>query len=394
MENNIVLYFGGHDVSNFGDNLFPIIAKENIEYRVINVSPTGTKSVFYDSYDSIPFSRINEFISKVRSVIIGGGHLISDATTNVTLYSSPDIKEHLYKSFWVLPCLVSMRMKIPLIWNAPGMPRRILPKNETLFDWLLVNSDYISVRDTHSYNMVSESSKRAKFYDINIVPDTVSKRYKFYDKMVNSLLIDKWCGRFGIKDNRYFVVHAKKRYVDEIDNLSRTIAFLSKALKLIPVFLPLGPCHEDDHIGSYLNDKINDLIFVDDYSINLFVNLIAHSRFYIGSSLHGLIVSSVFKKKAVVVVDEAKTSFKKFSGFLSFCDEQTHIFKNWGKHTEILKALTSNTPMVFNHEDNIEKHWTLINQIIRQPSQTVPKIEIEDDYLTQLTEKYGLLQKD
>src|SRR5690606_37078794 len=84
-----VVQLGTYDVSNYGDLLFPLVAREALKEnpaRLSYASPAGGTPLFPDSVRSIP---VRDLLSRVRPydvALIGGGNIIRLSPSNLDAY--------------------------------------------------------------------------------------------------------------------------------------------------------------------------------------------------------------------------------------------------------------------------------------------------------------------
>ena len=81
--------FGGYDVDNYGDLLFPYILEHRLRDKninIIHVSPTGKNTEWEDSRASISCSEFFDIIDFIDGIIVGGGHVVHLRNANLKFY--------------------------------------------------------------------------------------------------------------------------------------------------------------------------------------------------------------------------------------------------------------------------------------------------------------------
>jgi len=74
---NQILLTGMFDMRNFGDLMFPLIARERLDgTNVVPVSPTGRDTGLIDALPSIPLAHMTSGQVEARGILIGGGYMI------------------------------------------------------------------------------------------------------------------------------------------------------------------------------------------------------------------------------------------------------------------------------------------------------------------------------
>jgi lipopolysaccharide transport system ATP-binding protein len=162
---------GTFDLDNYGDLLFPLIAKAELCRRLGDVKlhrfSYGAKTW---PYEVTSVSDLPAIAPSLDALLIGGGFLIRFDKEVAPNYAPPAPNIHHPTGYWLTPALVALQNDVPVIWNAPGthltdVPRWACP----LLELALQHSAYISVRDEPSRDMLAEFVARER---ICVVPDT------------------------------------------------------------------------------------------------------------------------------------------------------------------------------------------------------------------------------
>lgn len=359
----MIINIGGYDTNNFGDLLFPYIVNHFVDELVIHFSPTGSKTVWIDSIETKSFYFLDRYAKQASAIILGGGHLISCATTNIHEYSKiENLRIIAYPSFWIYPTVLANKYGIPIIWSSVGIQNNFNNEFKEVGKAVLKQIDYLSVRDSFSNSIVNKLGAQC-----TLLPDTaisiadIFPIHKLRQTYLDFLVENK------IPNKKIAVFHLKKRYIDcETTQVVSKIESIAKKLDVIPVLIPFGQCHEDDCLLAYIKAINPHLKFIlENYSLKLVLSLLAHSEFYCGSSLHGYITAMSYKVKGVIIADEKKIKFRKFSGFLEFFNQGSHLISSWNKESEIVAKLKLSYDLNRESADIIiQSHWDMINRLI------------------------------
>ena len=125
--------FGTFDVENYGDMLFPLIAKAELTERLgavnIHTFSYNVKTPPDWPYTVTSLAELPYMIGGLDGVLIGGGFLIRFDKEVAPGYGPP-IPIHHPTGYWLTPALIALQHGIPVIWNAPGavgMDRNKIP---------------------------------------------------------------------------------------------------------------------------------------------------------------------------------------------------------------------------------------------------------------------------
>lgn len=360
----MIINIGGYDVNNFGDLLFPYIVNHFVDEEVIHFSLTGSKTSWNDSIVTKSFYFLDKYAKEASAIILGGGHLISIAPTNIEEFSKIDnLKKMAYPSFWIYPTFLANKYRIPIIWSSVGIQNILSAEFKGIGSEVFKQIDYLSVRDSFSKSIVNKLG-----VNCSLLPDTVLDIDKVFPlALLRQTYLDFLIANGISNKKKIAIFHLKNRYLDcEIEEVSFIIESIAKSFGVVPILIPLGQCHEDDK----LLDKIKQInptfkFILNNYSLKLVLSLIANSEFYCGSSLHGYIAAMSYNIKGVIIADEQTVSFRKFSGFLNFFKQENFLINSWKNDFEIVEKLKQDYIFKKDRSDILLKaHWGKINSII------------------------------
>jgi len=344
-----ICIFGTFDVDNYGDLLFPVIARWRLDENVNACSPTDNATSFRrgQQIDYLSYNQLDSVNPK--AIIIGGGNILHFNTSNVFPYRS---RPFCYAGLQLIPLLCKKQLGVPVIYNSPSIALgRVGPLDAYLYGLLFANADYLSFRDCASVAY----AKRFTTGKVNYVPDTafdISRAWPL-DQRVRPLESD------------YIVVHVNRRYGGEACQVAAALDYLHCILDVKIVFLPMGPCHGDLEYAQQIARTMKlKPVLIESLDIYAFAQYIANSKMYIGSSMHGFITSVSYSVKAALVLNEKP--MHKFAGALGAAGmTQDCCFISW---MDAVRSLGEIKPI---SDDNklrifrrLDEHWQGINDAI------------------------------
>jgi lipopolysaccharide transport system ATP-binding protein len=166
---------GTFDVENFGDLLFPLIARRELEQRLGEVElhcfsyqPRAEPAWPYAVQSVTELPRLAPGLD---ALLIGGGFLVRFDKVVAAGYVPPSAEIHHPTGFWLSPALICQQHGVPVLWNAPGANYDDIPPwAESLLTLALSQSPYVAVRDERSRAALA---RFAAGRPIEVVPDTV-----------------------------------------------------------------------------------------------------------------------------------------------------------------------------------------------------------------------------
>ncbi len=342
-----IAHIGTFDVENFGDLLFPDVLKYHLgeEYDIDLFSPLGGKKPFDDAI-VFPINKLEEKLKEnnYSAIIIGGGDLIR---TDKKICIKNDVYGYSVEpslELWAYPIILGNKYNIPVILNSIGVTNNFDENEKFIVQTLLENASYISTRDTEASNTL----KKIGIFNIPIVPDTVltikdvysdSDLDNTYQSLINKKIVPQIDNYIIFQHNSTNI--DKKKYYNDIISLIKNV---SKNHKIL--LMPIGYIHDDDKILK----KIADENISNVYSVSLdkklspmeMISIIKHSYGYIGTSMHGAVVSYAFEKKIMIL---NSMNSKKLHGFANIISKTnldvndsnllTYIYNNFFENQDI-----------------------------------------------------------
>ena len=318
-----IAHFGTFDVENYGDLLFPLILERrlsDIADEFVHVSPSGGPPVWEDCVRTISFEKLLREHPDIDGVVVGGGHIFRGTPTPMKIYQGEKLSSSFaYPSLWLGASYAAARNDLPLCWNATGVTEVLSSAAARLAQWSASVSDYVSVRDQESRNLLKEAGIDQL---IEVVPDTALEVSKLWSaEELQEAHSEAFVQRGMGVPEQTIVFHLTARWVDE--ETGRVAARLDKVCeeaRAKAVLIAIGPCHGDHKLQREIAERMvtEPLLIERPRSLREVAACIAYAKAYIGSSMHGMITACSYGRRGMLV---ASRDVAKFEGFL----EQFHL---------------------------------------------------------------------
>jgi hypothetical protein len=147
--------FGTFDAENYGDLLFPLLAERRLrnhfpDLTLDPVSPVGGPPVWGDSPSSIGYDEFSGRREDYQGFLVGGGNIIRVTPSNLETYNKGVVPVLGYANLWAGLAAKNDDNRLPICWNAPGVPTPFPSSLHPLLRACLERVDYLSVRDDPS----------------------------------------------------------------------------------------------------------------------------------------------------------------------------------------------------------------------------------------------------
>ncbi len=365
------LYIAGvFDLPNYGDLLFPLIARWRLASAGLDVIPVAPTSRAPDWEDTmVPVGVATMLTEPADAVLIGGGYTINVHPLEFDEYAEGGTSDWAMAGLWLGATMAGALHDAPVLWNAPGVPhphgRRIRP----LVDAALAAAGYVSVRDRGGAELLAAPAS----VDVSIVPDTIADLATMWPKDSLSEIFHALMKRKNADPSgRYLALHLRDRSVAGLsmaDLATRVDRFASEH-GVIPLLVAVGRSHDDPATvrGLARHLRVPHILFDDPRGLREITAALAHSATYIGASLHGYIASSAYGVPGVLV---ARPAYRKFAGFLEHTERLEDLARTWEQAFDIGAARAREERSVRipgNVLAALDAHWTRIRTAIEQPA--------------------------
>lgn len=297
--------FAPHDRINYGDFLFAIMLEYALKQKDSSVKNVAKHSIVKADYSNIGAFHSKSYQSltteidqkEINSVIVGGGQCLSTNWVTLFSYINPLIhtlsfdarlyKFQLYHK--IVRKILGGKSEFPfcvkksdfsnaslkVIYNSVGSGK-ITKEIENRLN----EADYVAVRDNRSFQNIS-----SKVNNVVIVPDSAIILSDVYalDDSINH------------KNDYVFFQASLHKYGGDISVTIRELNEILKKTELDIILCPIGtaPGHNDDQLLKKIKKAINNdrVTYIPKPTIKEIAHLIAHSKCYVGTSLHGIITA-------------------------------------------------------------------------------------------------------
>jgi polysaccharide pyruvyl transferase WcaK-like protein len=323
-----VALWGTFDVDNYGDHLFPRVARHELGRRlpgaVVQVfspygwlHPTGLD----DGRAASPLGpwspeRARQLAAAHHLVVVGGGeliHLHDPLLAAVYGTSTDELRRMAPSRFFVEGLGPELEADCPVVWHAVGVPWAPDEEQAERLRGALAARPYVAVRDRHSARRLAEAGVERP---IEVVPDS-------------ALLIDRIMPAASLRDRldrlradgRYpggpaLVLQGCELLLPHLDGVVEAMDRWQAArpVPLDVVVIETGRCRGDAVFAHALERALASSAgprlwrLAGDATVEGLAAAIAGSAVFLGSSLHGAITALAYGRPFVLLnlIDDAK----------------------------------------------------------------------------------------
>ncbi len=366
-----ILVTGTFDVRNYGDLLFPLIAAHELAPHGIAVhacSPTAVATGWRDTMAPLGAEAMARPPFDLKGLLVGGGNIVHLGDSHLIDYGIGDLSSWAYGALWLGAGVAGAVHNVPVSWNAPGVPR---PLPEALGEHVAMRQlaeacEHFAVRDAASAANLRRAAALAA-----VVPDTAAGLARLWPKRTLdgdfAELLERKAAPSGV---RFMTVHVKARSATmPLDALAGRIAAFAAEKGLVPVLLPLAPCHDDDttarRLGRFMEGP--KLVVDDARSLREIAAAIANADLHLGASMHGYVTAAAYDVPSVLV---ARPRLAKFDGFLGHVGREDDLVGDWYEAFPRAAALLDEPrrPTIpAGVHDALADHWTRVAAGFRAP---------------------------
>lgn len=357
-ERRIVLT-GTFDVRNFGDLLFPLIAAHRLApfgMQIIAASPTGHDTGWRDAMPPQPLQDMLADTAQFDGVLIGGGNIIHSRPVTLPDYVAAGVADWAYPALWLGATLAASRRKVPVAWNAPGIPYAFTPDEQPGVAAALAAASYVAVRDATSADWLEPGKA-------HIVPDTALGLAAMWPRSAlerdfRALLARQAPAPAG----PYVAVHVKERSLDEpLSQLAVRLTDFRATTGRTPILIGIGQCHGDHEVTAALARELGGPCIDLGQPVGLreIAAAIAFSDAYIGASLHGYVTAASYGRTGVIV---GRPQLPKMQGLLCQTGRDADEAANWLAALDLMRGRIDTVPPVVPSSAvaALERHWEAV----------------------------------
>lgn len=309
-----IRYLSAGDRINYGDFLFSIIFKEYFQGE-FNIEYYGVVESDFSKFGAVKtksFKHLTKEIDHLNDVvIIGGGEVFFGKWQQLFSYINPAYKKlYQYKLVKMLEDRLNIanfvlgnkkslfpfvpNLGVEAIYIAAGgqFTNHLKIKEEKYLIANLSDSKYLSVRDSRT-----KASLESRGILPKLLPDSAVLMSRVFTKEELKVHASR-NDLIGMEDDYLFLQAGITKGPKDLKKFSNDINKLSKEFGLQVLCCPIGtaPGHEDHIILENLCKLNKEWIFINPNSVYQIMHLIANSKFYLGTSLHGAITAFAFNK--------------------------------------------------------------------------------------------------
>lgn len=351
---------GTFDVENYGDLLFPLLAREAVDRRgesigveVFSPVARGADAWPYEVRSTLD---LPERLPGMRALLVGGGQIIRfDAGYPVPV----DPRVHLPVDYWLTPAAEAALVGIPVIWNAVGAwtGSPAAPWADALVAAALTASHFVGLRDEASREHLRP---RAGGAALELLPDTAFSIGRFWPLAEETVAFTRWRAAVGLA-GRFAVVQADTGLApwwESIESLLAGIGFDTVVL------LPVCRCHGDDAGRLPPGQRLRCLPSAWPEP-RLLAEIIGRSSWVIASSLHACITAVSYGVPVVRVpsFNAADRKFSLLAGFTGIAgiDQPEAVAR-------LVTRGRAADPLVADSADRLDAHWDRVVAVVRDPT--------------------------
>ena len=383
----IIHFLSASDRLNYGDLLFPIIFKEmlnrhNIKAEFYNYGIVKSDLSHFGAMETKNYRSFMKNVKKYGgNIVVGGGEVLFVDWGSLLAFINEKYSKLLYNKVFsrierkfnltryllsngdvLVPFAPSKNelnnKNVCIIYNSVGgvfSNSRLISKRK-LFARNISSANYLSVRDARVKESLLTENIKSK-----LVPDSAL--------IISDLFpVKELCNKISFNPkflNDYIFLQVGKPYKPkDKESFYKAFAKLSDDLNSKILLCPIGlaPRHEDDYFLKEMQKYSGQFIFFYPKNIYDIMYLIANSKIYIGTSLHGLITAQSFSVPFAPInnkINKLKEYCKTWSSQnIDACIEYDNIssikkiLNNWN-YLIAEKNLEEQKKMVYGNFENI-----------------------------------------
>jgi polysaccharide pyruvyl transferase WcaK-like protein len=321
-----VVVTGTFDVRNYGDLLFPLIAAHKLGDRGVTILPASPTARATGWRDTMPPADLRSALftdEQFDGVLIGGGNIIHARPVTLPDYAIGDMANWAYGALWLGATLAAARRRVPVAWNAPGVPYPFDGEETTAVLAALAAASHVAVRDRASAVLLEP-------FQASVVPDTALDLAQLWPKRGLEEEFRDLLTRAGADPGaRHVAIHVKGRSVsNEVEAIAPLVDAFCTASGRVPILIGIGPCH-DDHVHARRLVQALTVPSVDlsePLGLREIAAAIAWSDGYVGASMHGYVTAAAYGVAGVII---GKPRLSKMQGLLAHLGRETDEAADW-----------------------------------------------------------------
>jgi polysaccharide pyruvyl transferase WcaK-like protein len=372
--------WGTFDVDNYGDHLFPRIARRELQRRLPGLSvdafsPFGSDHPTRLDDPGHPVrglgaptdARRDELARTYDTVLVGGGellHLNDELMTN--FYDvAPSAVLEARPSAWFLEALGPEReRRCPVVWHGLGVPFDLDPRQSARVRAAVAHRPWATVRDHASARRLREAGVSVP---VDIVPDSGLVVDRLFSPRELERRVDELRRRRGYPTGPALVLQGCDLLVPHAGAIAAALRPLLDGGEVAPVLLETGRCRQDASFADALGAALGGDVWrvSGDVTVPDIVAVLAAADAVVGSSLHAAVTAVAFRRPFVVLNLGAEA---KLDGFGHATGLDKHVIDDVDDLRATLDAVRTQPPageLVADLQAAVDRHFDRITATIQ-----------------------------
>lgn len=358
-----IAIFGTFDVENYGDLLFPLIARRRLAeagIEVVGVSPTSETTRYGDAPAPLAQAEFTRDAGQFDGILIGGGNIV-----HLRDFGLPGYGAMAYPALWAGATALAVRHGMPVMWNGPGVLAP--PEPGPPPGWLqrvVTAADRFAVRDVASADAMERWSGRRP----DVMPDTALDLPRVWPAKTLRKRLASIRTRLGVPaDGPLVALHVKERSLGRtsVATFAEALSQALESCKATAVLVAIGRCHGDHLVAQAIHRAAPTRTFAFDEADKLqdIAAVIAGADAYLGASLHGHITAAAYGVPARLVTVPA---LHKFAGQAVQMDRTADLVATWDAALRDLPKVLAQPrqPLPASVATQLEAHWQEVARLV------------------------------
>ncbi len=319
------------DLENFGDLLYPVIFKKLAEKHGLasEIAPLGFFPGPAPGDAGYSIQAINQLIRspkrRLSHLVIGGGDILRTDVATVAAHYYSTYEKRRGAHFWTrmkqrllgrqqqphsIGELVEKRMIYisvppfildaadcphlgPILYCSSGVPFHFPPDKTSAIRAAFESAAFVYVRDFQSRAKLQAAGVSRQ---VEVAPDLIVTLGDFFNRAAERSKGLALLAGHGVDTTKEIICfQSSPQSPNDVPELLQQLAALKKKTGAEIVLVPIGHCHGDDVFLQELAQKSGGaLTYIAVRSIYEIISVIAASRLFIGTSMHGNITAFSF----------------------------------------------------------------------------------------------------
>jgi polysaccharide pyruvyl transferase CsaB len=306
-----ILFLGTHGQKNWGDELlleaFLVNFRDSANKFYVNSYDPDETSRLFKKFDITTFHTTKDILklllilSKCDILLFGGGNILKELHKDKISYSV------LYKVLALVLLAKILRKKILISNIGIGPVKSNI--GAQLCKVIIFLCDFISLRDSKSYNLVTQwKVNQKKIRQTNDIvfslPDNILTNKKTVINNGKKIrVVINICRHINNENNYTYFIENFKQVISLLSELNNNIEFIC-----LPMQILLPDNNDQEELQKLFSDSHLDFKFVLPDSLSEIADVIQSADLVISSRLHLVILSILFEKNIIALEYDKKVT--------------------------------------------------------------------------------------